>query len=441
MAIQLTLATNGFLTFPAGTPVSGGGTTIVETHGVISAMTDAALAAKFPETTGAQPDDVIWVGTDPENYVQYRMKQGSTNAQQAASWELAPSAAGAGVSTLRVVPASLTLSAGGFIQESPLPSELQTLAPFGDRSSVYLVQQSSGEWRLGDFAQFDFPAGNVAGLFFRASDPAIAAPTMIWDDTANRGWVLKPDGNRYPMGGGSVTTGGAEIVETHGAISDFTDTALAVKFPNASDAQSGDLIWANGLRYRMKLGATDARLADSWETDGSPISQPQIITYNDPALTSQALTYSRTYYVDLRGTTPTNRLTLQLPGSESTSQTMEIKIRDIPTGTFGQGYLTLQALPDGANPIQILAPEGLTTDSLANVSERNLAGSEIYLARAPGQTQWMLSLRQSTASDRTWVGVEGNAPSPAQADFWIVADADPGEVRFYSPAEEIWRTL
>jgi len=83
MTIQLTLdSATGYLKFPDPDPISGGGgSTVVESLGSVTALTDEALADKFTEADGAQPGDIIYIDGSP-----YRMKPDATDARLAASW-------------------------------------------------------------------------------------------------------------------------------------------------------------------------------------------------------------------------------------------------------------------------------------------------------------------------------------------------------------------
>lgn len=226
-----------------------------------------------------------------------------------------------------------------------------------------------------------------------------------------------------------------------------SDNTWVIQIERDVVSQISATAFVDTVAEALDTSVTDAAIAPNTLTPAvesilqARITQPQLITYNDPALISQVLGYSQTYYVDLRGTTEANRLTLQLPGAESTTEMMEIIIRDLPQETFNSGYLRIEALPDGATPIQILTPEGLTDTSEAGVSAFSLKGSEIYLARTVGSDRWLMSLRLPGAGSEIWTGTLAEPPNPALHRLWVPRDADPGVVKFFSPATQTWEDI
>lgn len=303
MTIQLGInQTTGYLTFPPPEPIETGGDRIVETHGTIPALTDDALENKFSAADKAQSDDFIWVVIVGTNNL-YQMNAGATDARLPASWSAV---------TPQSVVSSGALDATGIIQ-SPLRDlpGLQGLSNFQSAPGTYLVQQTPGNdssWAIGRITQF---GTTLDDLFFRTAGFAITAPTIVWVEDAGEAYLLDPSGSR-------------SAITVHTQITGLTSDELTNRFEAANSASPGDLIWAirtaQQNRYRMKQGASDARLAASWTQDNQPNiliddTLPLVTTSTNPvqaqAIAARLATISSGVQISTGTTMPNN----QTPGN------------------------------------------------------------------------------------------------------------------------------
>lgn len=198
-----TKVNNQYTSTPLSTATVGGagGTTVVDTHGAIATLTDSALAAKFANADDAQSDDLLWVGTSP-NEVLHRMKQGATDARLAVSWGPATAMTDlSGLATSTELNAAIarvaTLESAPSIDLTPYArkTELPDLTPYARSSDIPDVSNFITSATLVNYATaaaFTDLTNRVGTLETSAPGPKTTYTVLVRTTQYDAGGLLLP---------------------------------------------------------------------------------------------------------------------------------------------------------------------------------------------------------------------------------------------------------